>query len=86
MKHPSEWSQKHHYGQCGQSCPCCRSKMGDKLGSCTICTKIMKHPSEWSQKYHYGQCGQSCPCCRSKMGDKLGSCTICYKLEENIKA
>ena len=73
--HPSCWSKKAHYGQCGQSCPCCRAAVGDTLGACTICTP--KHPSSWSKKVHYGQCGQSCPCCRAVVGDTLGACTIC---------
>ena len=45
--HPSCWSKKVHYGQCGQSCPCCRADVGDKLGACTICTP--NHPSIWSK-------------------------------------
>jgi hypothetical protein len=46
LKHPKGWNCKTHYsnmgGQCGQSCPCCRSQMGDKLGSCPICNKLCK--------------------------------------------
>ena len=37
IKHPSSWSRKIHYGQCGQSCPCCRAGVGDSLGACPIC-------------------------------------------------
>ena len=34
----SGWNEKNHYGQCGQSCPCCRWKIGREIfGSCTIC-------------------------------------------------
>lgn len=44
-KHPFGWHPKHHYmcigGQCGQSCPCCRAELGDKLGTCPYC-KIQK--------------------------------------------
>jgi len=36
-KHPECWTHSTHYGQCGQSCPCCRKKAGDILGACTIC-------------------------------------------------
>ena len=43
-KHPKGWDFKTHYmsigGQCGQSCPCCRSLVGDKLGSCPICNLV----------------------------------------------
>ena len=35
--HPFGWCKKNHYGMCGQSCPCCRKKNKDILGSCTIC-------------------------------------------------
>lgn len=45
-KHPVGWDFNSHYmfigGQCGQSCPCCRSKVGDTLGSCPICNKDNK--------------------------------------------
>ena len=36
--HPASWNPHTHYGQCGQSCPCCRSKVGDIWGSCLVCT------------------------------------------------
>ena len=35
--HPPCWNQHAHYGQCGQSCPCCRSRCGEKIGACPIC-------------------------------------------------
>ena len=35
--HPKSWDKHTHYGQCGQSCPCCRSEVGDTWGSCPIC-------------------------------------------------
>lgn len=35
--HPTGWTPITHYGQCGQSCPCCRRRVGDTLGACTIC-------------------------------------------------
>ena len=35
--HPASWNPHTHYGQCGQSCPCCRTIVGDKWGSCSIC-------------------------------------------------
>lgn len=44
QKHPKGWNSKTHYmsigGQCGQSCPCCRSLVGDTLGSCPICNQL----------------------------------------------
>ena len=40
-KHPPQWNKEDHYmrmgGQCGQSCPCCRARVGDTLGACTVC-------------------------------------------------
>jgi len=36
-KHPSGWTKENHYGMCGQSCPCCRKKVGDIFGVCTVC-------------------------------------------------
>ena len=44
LKHPEGWNYITHYmsigGQCGQSCPCCRSLVGDHLGSCPICNNL----------------------------------------------
>ena len=38
MNHPKGWTQEHHYGMCGQSCPCCRARVEDfPLGVCEIC-------------------------------------------------
>lgn len=37
--HPESWNEYTHYGQCGQSCPCCRTMVGDKWGACSICIK-----------------------------------------------
>jgi len=37
INHPDSWSSHTHYGQCGQSCPCCRAIVGDKWGACSIC-------------------------------------------------
>ena len=37
IKHPDIWSKISHYGQCGQSCPCCRAHMGETLGTSSIC-------------------------------------------------
>jgi len=39
IKHPESWNPYNHYGQCGQSCPCCRAIIGDKWGACSICIK-----------------------------------------------
>ena len=37
--HPSSWSEGNHYGMCGQSCPCCRSKIEGPsgFGTCPVC-------------------------------------------------
>ena len=35
--HPKSWKSHTHYGQCGQSCPCCRAILGDEWGACSIC-------------------------------------------------
>ena len=36
--HTHGWNQQHHYGICGQSCPCCRAEIEDvPLGVCPIC-------------------------------------------------
>ena len=45
--HPVGWTRENHYTElgwqyCGQSCPCCRAKDGDKLGACPICIKDLK--------------------------------------------
>jgi len=38
-KHPTCWDSENHYGQCGQSCPCCRARAGDSVnwGACPLC-------------------------------------------------
>ena len=42
-EHPKNWSNKTHYGKCGQNCPCCRAFVtvieNDEWdhGSCPIC-------------------------------------------------
>lgn len=38
MKYDKNWNEKTHYGQCGQSCPCCRWEIAQEpFGSCEIC-------------------------------------------------
>ena len=37
IKHPYIWSKDNHYGQCGQSCPCCRAHFYETLGACPLC-------------------------------------------------
>ena len=38
--HPTGWEKTTHYGQCGQSCPCCRANVEDvPFGVCLICWK-----------------------------------------------
>lgn len=40
MEHPHYWSEVHHYGMCGQSCPCCRAIVEQSnFGVCPICRK-----------------------------------------------
>ena len=46
QKHPKGWSLTNHWGQCGQSCPCCRANLykqnidpDAKWGACDICIK-----------------------------------------------
>ena len=43
-KHPHTWNKYIHYGNCGQSCPCCRARVeGPKgLGICPVCAKHMQ--------------------------------------------
>ena len=43
LKHPEGWNHQLHYGQCGQSCPCCRAIIEDyPLGVCPICWDILE--------------------------------------------
>lgn len=42
--HPVGWTKKNHYSElgwqwCGQSCPCCRARVGDTLGACPVCIR-----------------------------------------------
>ena len=39
LTHPECWNVHTHYGQCGQSCPCCRAMVGDEWGACLVCSK-----------------------------------------------
>jgi len=39
ITHPECWNEHTHYGQCGQSCPCCRAMVGDEWGACLVCSK-----------------------------------------------
>jgi hypothetical protein len=34
------WTPTTHFGHCGQSCGCCRSEAGDRLGCCEECENI----------------------------------------------
>ena len=34
---PPAWTADRHFNACGQSCPCCRQKFGEVLGSCEEC-------------------------------------------------
>jgi hypothetical protein len=38
ITHPECWDENTHYGQCGQSCPCCRARVGDEWGACLVCS------------------------------------------------
>lgn len=45
--HPTGWTKKNHYSElgwqwCGQSCPCCRARVGDTLGACPVCIRERK--------------------------------------------
>jgi hypothetical protein len=45
--HPVGWTKKNHYSElgwqwCGQSCPCCRARVGDTLGACPVCIRERK--------------------------------------------
>ena len=42
--HPVGWTKKNHYSElgwqwCGQSCPCCRARVGDTIGACPVCIR-----------------------------------------------
>jgi len=37
-----KWNKKEHYGNCGQSCPCCRANLKEEIGSCKICLNALK--------------------------------------------
>ena len=42
--HPVGWTEKNHYMElnwqwCGQSCPCCRARVGDTFGACPVCIR-----------------------------------------------
>ena len=47
-EHPTPWTKINHWGQCGQSCPCCRAIVeGVPFGVCSICwDKKMKNKSK----------------------------------------
>jgi hypothetical protein len=46
-KHPTSWSERAHYGQCGQNCPCCRFIIEpDSLGVCTVCASNVRDSDE----------------------------------------
>ena len=55
-KHPEGWNTHVHYGQCGQSCPCCRFQVeyvqngGSTLGICSVCLNNYTESSEPKQK------------------------------------
>ena len=37
LAHPPPWTPSHHFGACGQSCPCCREAAGEWAGGCDFC-------------------------------------------------
>jgi hypothetical protein len=39
IEHPKSWNIHTHYGMCGQSCSCCRAKLSEIIGACTMCMK-----------------------------------------------
>ena len=62
-EHPKYWTEEKHYGQCGQSCPCCRAAVGDTFGACPIC--IIKFTESIQMVNHIdNKCDQVC--CKRK--------------------
>ena len=49
MVHGEGWSRRSHFGTCGQSCPCCRSRAGDYLGVCHQCSYTFLLPQTCRQ-------------------------------------
>ena len=39
VAHPPQWNPIRHFGHCGQSCPCCKSRYGELIGSCAVCDR-----------------------------------------------
>ena len=37
---PPAWTPQKHFGSCGQSCSCCRFKVGDLFGYCEACEDL----------------------------------------------
>ena len=70
-QHPIYWCNKNHYGQCGQSCPCCRAEVGDTFGACPICiikfNKTIQMVKEFDTKSD-NKCDNQCDnrCCKRK--------------------
>ena len=47
-RHGSGWTPAEHFGDCGQSCGCCRARAGEALGACTVCGEAyqgLPHPT-----------------------------------------
>ena len=40
--HPAGWTPEHHWGYCGQSCPCCRAEVDRWNGECQYCDKVVE--------------------------------------------
>ena len=42
--HPPHWNPIRHFGRCGQSCPCCRARVGELMGACPVCIREAGQP------------------------------------------
>ena len=42
LEDPQRWCSVHHWGgNCGQNCPCCRSAIGEDIGTCAACDAVV---------------------------------------------
>ena len=46
LMHPDHWSPSTHYGNCGPSCPCCRSQYGFQPPTCNVCDRRIAQERE----------------------------------------
>lgn len=66
-QHPKYWNIHTHYGQCGQSCPCCRAAVGDTFGACPICIITFNEKIQMVNEID-NKCDNECDnhCCKRK--------------------